>query len=517
MRVVAMFRVSTEKQANEGASLDAQERHYHELAVRSGWDTLATFRGCESATQASSEREVLQQVLAFIRQNRPEAIYVHEQSRLTRGDELEVAALLREMRERRLKLIIYGVVRDLSSLDERFMVGIQSLVDRAEAERIKERQQRGKREKARHGLKNSGPTLYGYRNPPPGDANRGRLQVVAEEAAIVRRVFAMAAQGRSTRTIAAQLTREGIPSPRGGRWGKTSLSRMLANPAYRGCHVTGGWVAEPGSRTFRFDINHPGAVVVEGAHEAIVSPPEWAAVQATDPPRTAKPRMLTGLLSLNGYPATGDSGRQEKFYRPPRGTRGGPWLSSDEADTVVWRSFIKAVSEPRFLEQVITQVQARQTDPQAADERPRLEAQIRKLEARLARLTDMRADGEITGAEFRKRSSEARAQITAAEQQLAVAEQLEAHGDGQWVRQMFTAARMLVASERALSMQERRDVLRRAVRHVGITAHRQPQQQGKDRQGRYLTVDKKPWQVESVTFDFALDLPSGAPHLATTC
>ena len=34
MRVVALFRVSTEKQASEGASLDAQERLYREIAGR---------------------------------------------------------------------------------------------------------------------------------------------------------------------------------------------------------------------------------------------------------------------------------------------------------------------------------------------------------------------------------------------------------------------------------------------------------------------------------------------------
>ena len=65
MRVVALFRVSTEKQANEGASLDSQQREYRELAARNGWITVEEFRGCESATQAASERRVLQQVLAW--------------------------------------------------------------------------------------------------------------------------------------------------------------------------------------------------------------------------------------------------------------------------------------------------------------------------------------------------------------------------------------------------------------------------------------------------------------------
>jgi site-specific DNA recombinase len=510
-----MFRVSTEKQANEGASLDAQERQYHQLAERHGWDTLAAFRGSESATQASRERAVLQEVLACIRKLEPDAIYVHEQSRLTRGDELEVAGLLRELRERQLKILIGGVVRDLSSLDERFMVGIQSLVDRAEAERIKERHQRGKKEKALRGLKNSGPTPYGYRNPPPGDPNRGRLQIVPYEAAIVRRIFDLACEGRAVRAIAAVLTAEGVPSPRGGRWGKTTVIRVLTNPAYRGCHVTGAWVAEPGSRTFRFDLDHPGAVVVEGAHDPIVGRDVWEAAQAVQPaPCTARPRMLTGLMTMNGFPATGDSERGKAYYRPPRGVRGGPWLPAEIVDSAVWNAFIQAISNPEFLNRVVAEARTRQAAGDPAAERARLTTRVAKLEARLARLVDMRADGEIDGPEFRKRADEARDHMRACKQQLAFLDQMEAQLDGQWIRQMFAAAKLLVSSERALSLEERRSVLLRAVRRVEVHAIKNPQNQGKDGRGRFLNVDKTAWQIQSVRFEMVQGAGSRNPQLA---
>lgn len=518
MRVVAMFRVSTEKQANEGASLDAQEHGYRGLADRHEWETVAVFRGSESATQASRERAVLQQVLACIRERRPEAIYVHEQSRLTRGDELEVAALLRELREQEIKIIIGGVVRDLSSLDERFMVGIQSLVDRAEAERIKERHLRGKRAKARRGLKNSGPTPFGYRNPPPGHPDRGQLQIVEDEAVIVRRVFAMAGDGDAVRAIAARLNAEGVPSPRGKHWGKSSIARMLANPAYRGCHVTGGWVAEPGSRTFRFDQDQPGAIVVEGSHQPIVSPAGWQAAQPDRPaPPTPKPRMLSGLMTMNGHPATGDSSHKTSFYRPPRGTHGGPWIPVETADSVVWGAFVRAVSEPSFLERVVTEVRDRQKQELVLQEGPSLAARVEKLEARLARLVDMRADGDINGEEFRKRSSEARDQVRAARQRLALVKQLEIRGDGQWVRKAFAAVRLLVVAERALSSDERRRVLHRAVQNVSVKARRDPEKQAKDERGRYRGVKKSPWQIETVTFDLALGVSAGDGVLDTTC
>src|SRR5690606_29510194 len=128
MHVIALFRVSTEAQSAEGSSLDSQQRIYRELATRSGWTTLAEFRGVESGALAVQDRAVLQQVLAAVRDLRADAVYVHEQSRLTRGDELEVALLLRELRERQMRVIVQGAIRDLGSIDDRFMLGIQSLV-----------------------------------------------------------------------------------------------------------------------------------------------------------------------------------------------------------------------------------------------------------------------------------------------------------------------------------------------------------------------------------------------------
>ena len=77
MRVIPLFRVSTERQASEGASLDAQERKYFELQAHNAWETVEVFRGSESAAKESRERLLFQEVLAAVRRHKPDAIYVH--------------------------------------------------------------------------------------------------------------------------------------------------------------------------------------------------------------------------------------------------------------------------------------------------------------------------------------------------------------------------------------------------------------------------------------------------------
>ncbi|MEM1071476.1 MAG: recombinase family protein [Planctomycetota bacterium] len=517
MRVIAMFRVSTEQQASEGASLDAQERQYYERAGRNGWDTLAAFRGCESATQARTERHVLQQVLACVRETKPDAVYVHEQSRLTRGDELEVATLMRELRDQRVSILVGDAVRDLSSIDERFMVGIQSLVDRAESERIKERVARGKREKALNGLKNSGPAPYGYRNPPVGAPNRGVLQIVQAEAAIVRRIFELAAAGDSTRRIAEQLNAEAIPSPRGGAWGKTTITRVLENIAYTGTHVSGAWRSDPGSRSFKLDLGSDRVVRVDQAHEAIVSQVLWDRVHDRAAPVTApKPRLLTGLLWMNGHLAHGDSNRRIAFYRGPRGVHGAPWIPVAEADRVVWEAACSVVRSPEMVEAALLHLETLDEVNQGIADQQANRAHLARLETRLDGLITMRADGELTKSEFAEKSDGLRESIAAIKRRLSSMPESRSQDRRHEIMKLIAAARLVVKRSR-LSPSDRSKVLRSLASRIDLTAKRKPAKQLRDRRGRLKGVRRPPWLVEEVTLHVGNCGSNRDRCLATAC
>ena len=503
MRVVAMFRVSTERQANEGASLDAQERTYDELASKSKWKTVAKFRGCESATQAATDRQVLQQVLTCIRQHAPDALYVHEQSRLTRGDELDVALLLRELRDRQVKIIVSGVVRDMASIDERFMVGIQTLVDRAEAERIKERVTRGKREKARQGKKNCGPAPFGYRNPAVGDPARGTLQIVPEEAALVRRLFELAATGIGSRAVADRLNEEGLRAPRGGLWGKTSVSRILDNPAYIGVHVSGAWKAEPSSRTFRFDLGGDDVIAVDGAHEAIVDRETWDLVHSRPRlPRTTKPRMLTGLLWIDGKPAKSDSTKSGAFYCCRHAGRGNPWLEVAATDAAVWDAFVRTATDRGFVAGLVERASRDEGRERLRIQRDQQAKNAERLRRRLDALIEMRADGEITKDVFSAKSDETRRQLEAAESALRRTEAAFAAGDPSRVHRAVGAIRALLEGKKRLSVSQRRKVLVSVVERVEVSARQNANwHQARGEGGRLGPASGHRWVVAEVRLD----------------
>lgn len=508
MRIVALFRVSTEAQASDGASLDAQERAYRELAKRQAWTTIAEFRGCESATLASTDRRVLQQVLACIRDTSPDAIYVHEQSRLTRGDELEVAILLSELRERRMKIIVGGVVRDLASIDERFMVGIQSLVDRAESERIKERMMRGRRERARQGRKTGGPTPYGYENPAAGTAGRGTLRIVEEQAAVVRRIFSIAASGKSEHSIVSILNARGIPAPRGGRWGKSTVRRVLDNPAYIGIAAANTWVPFGKCRSFRREIANERAIVVPDAHPAIIDRETWDAVRGRPKiPRTAVPRLLTGLLWVDGVRYGSDSDGRNRFYRAPRGMRGRAWLDTPTTDAEVWAAFASLATEPAFVEKLMAAASGPRDQEIAEREVAFLSDQIGKQERRLARLVDMRADGEIGKEAFVAKRDEATAAIEGLRSELAEQRCRLTALDGSQAVRVVKAVQTLLAGRTRLTTPQKRAILGTIVRRIDITAERSSADFARDAKGHIVPSEGPRWAVRSVAFRLALPAP----------
>lgn len=507
MRVIAMFRVSTERQENEGASLDAQQRRYRELAEAHGWTTVAEFRGQESAAKAASERAVLQRVLACVQEEHPEALWVYEQSRLSRGDELEVAMLHRELRERGVRLIVQSTVHDLTQPTDSLMVGFGSLLARHEWSLLKERTERGRREKARQGKKAGGTSPYGYTNPPKGDPRRGVLQPNEAEAAAVRRIFAAVAGGVSVREVCRELNAEGVPAPRGGAWAKSTLTRILDNPVYLGTQLCGAWVGTKG-KNYRLQLDHPRAIVVENAHEALVSREEWAAARAQRVgASTGRPGLLTGLLHVMGERVLIDRSHGVSFYRQRQGT-GGPWVRVEDVNRMTWRGYRSLVARPEWVVRLLSKAAEAKPEEQAgaAD----MGKRRTKLAARLERLVEMRADGEISRDVFQARSDECRTQLREVETAMSAAEDRRVASSGDYLSRAVRAISVLTANRKLDQEQKRRALLALVVRiDVQVKENTQP----KDSRGRWEQAAK--WTVEEVVMHLRRD--PGMDTLAGSC
>jgi site-specific DNA recombinase len=110
---------------------------------------------------------------------------------------------------------------------EEIHVGVKGLVGALYLKDLAQKTKRGQAGVVREGRHNGGRS-YGYR---PIAGQNGRLEILEDEAAVVRRIFDSYTRGMSPRDIAASLNKEGIPGPKGGPWNASTIagSRKRAN------------------------------------------------------------------------------------------------------------------------------------------------------------------------------------------------------------------------------------------------------------------------------------------------
>ncbi len=224
-----------------------------------------------------------------------EVILVWKFSRFTRKREHAVA-FKSMLRKKGIRVVSITEHAD-DTPTGKLMEAIIESVDEFYSENLAQEVIRGMREAASRGFWVAPQAPYGYKKVHVQDGAKKRpvLELDPPADAVVRRIFNMALSSTSVLDITKTLNAEGVPSPDGKRWMKTTVHRMLGNEAYAGTLVWG---------TTAKDNTPP--VRVEHAFPAIVSQREFKRVEkmlrskapkVTNPRRVASPYLLSGLLT----------------------------------------------------------------------------------------------------------------------------------------------------------------------------------------------------------------------------
>ena len=157
------------------------------------------------------------------------------------------------------------------------------------------------REAASRGFWVSTYAPYGYRKAyvQNGAKKRPRLVLNPPADAVVRRMFQMAASGISLLDITRTLNDEGIATPNGKHWLKTSIHRLLANEAYTGT-VVWGTNAKDGAPPVRVENAFPG-IVTQEEFERVAQVLHAKAPSQVHPRRATSPYLLSGLAKCQHF------------------------------------------------------------------------------------------------------------------------------------------------------------------------------------------------------------------------
>lgn len=227
------IRVSTQKQAEEGFSLDAQRQRLTAMCTANGWrlcdDQVYTDAG-ESGK--SADRQAYQAMLTAIEAGAINRVVVAKLDRLSRNtrDFLEFLDFC-DRHDCAIVSIAEGF--DTGTPTGRAVVTVLMAFAELERTQIKDRVMTGKREKARRGGYNGAFVPLGY-------CYNGAWSIDEAAAAAVRTCFDRYNAGDTLTAIAQELNASAAPTARGGKWHPATVRYILTNGFYAGLNQWDG-------------------------------------------------------------------------------------------------------------------------------------------------------------------------------------------------------------------------------------------------------------------------------------
>jgi site-specific DNA recombinase len=317
---VIYARVSTSKQAEEDLPIAGQLDQCQAKGLALGAEVLRTFVD-EGISGRGDNRPQFQAAIAYCELYSPTYFITWSTSRFARN-KLDAALYKNRLAHAGTEMVYCSVQIDRSSDGGWITEGILELFDEFYSRQVAADTRRSMLKNCRDGHWNGGRPPYGYR-PVPDEQNpkRKRLEPHPAEALIVREVFRLRREGQGAKSIAVHLAARGHTN-RGLPWSKKSVTALLRNPCMIG-QITFG----RRDNILRRALPRDQWIIVQ-AHEPIIDPGTWAAVQAlmdddANPQESGSPRstfLFTGLLKcgdcgagLKIETATGRSARYEYY------------------------------------------------------------------------------------------------------------------------------------------------------------------------------------------------------------
>lgn len=221
-RTVAYLRVSTDKQADHGISLDAQRAKVE--AYASLYDLELVAVEVDAGHSAKSlDRPALQAAIARLRRGEADALLVAKLDRLTRSV-VDLAELIELFQDEKRALLSVSEQIDTRSAAGRLILNILTIVGQWEREAIGERTKIAMQHLAAQGKYTGGKVPYGF--TLGGD--RETLVPNPTEQLVNTTARELHGKGMTLRAVAAELARLGMRSRAGKRFKASSIASMLA-------------------------------------------------------------------------------------------------------------------------------------------------------------------------------------------------------------------------------------------------------------------------------------------------
>lgn len=221
-QAIGYIRVSTERQASEGASLEAQQAKIEQWCLANGYELVNVFKDEGISGKRMDTRQGLQDALGSIKKGN--AFVFYSMSRVARStkDMLSIGDLITKKRAD-----MVSVIEDFDTTSASGKLMFQMLAVLAEFERnlVGERTATVLQNKKANNQKYCNKTPYGFKRVDD------RLEQVKQEVKVVAEIQQARAKGQTLQSIADSLNSRGIPTKTNKQWQPATIHLLLQRSA----------------------------------------------------------------------------------------------------------------------------------------------------------------------------------------------------------------------------------------------------------------------------------------------
>ena len=324
-RVAAYARVSTDSE-EQLTSYEAQVDYYTKyIHSRSDWQFVEVYTDEGISATNTKRRDGFNRMVQDALDGKIDLIVTKSVSRFARNT-VDSLTTVRKLKDAGVE--VYFEKENIWTLDSKgeLLITIMSSLAQEESRSISENVTWGQRKRFADG-KVSIPygQFLGYRKGADG-----LPEIVPEQAEIVRSIYQMCIEGKSTNAIAKHLTQQKIPTPAGKQvWQRATVESILRNEKYKGAALLQKkFTVDFLQKKMKVNEGEVPQYYVEHSHEAIIDPEEWEKVQLELARRKNSTRRTQCNSPFSGKLICGDCG---EIY----GSK--VWHSNSKYRRIIWR------------------------------------------------------------------------------------------------------------------------------------------------------------------------------------
>lgn len=432
IRVAIYSRVSTIEQAEEGYSIDEQQRLLKEWCNKMDYEVYNCYADRGISGKDIKNRPAIKELLSDAEERKFDMVLSWKINRISRKLE-DVLKIVNILENNNISFKSYSEPFETNTPAGKMQFQMMALIGEFERGTLAQNVKMGMCAKARAGEWCGGQVL-GYdlvqmEKQPGAKRSKTKLVINEKEAEAVRFIFNEYGNGKGYKAITNQLNKLGYKTKRGNNFSVGSIREIITNPVYIGkvrYNLRQNW-----SEKRRKNIN-ANPIITDGIHKAIIDEKLWDKVQAILEGKKGKPsRIYDGEYPLTGIlrcPKCGagmvimrttntlkdGSKRRISYYACGNWKNKGTAICNsnsirvDKANEYVFNKLSELLSNDKMVKTIVDNVnkeRVRKVNP-AKKDLSKIDNELEKLDKKRAKLFEAYEDEIITKEEFKVRKEE---------------------------------------------------------------------------------------------------------------